>query len=109
MKRFLCRLCVGLFAAAVFAGSGFALEPHSGIPVGILIVFPDVVGKGLHVVVEQGMLEFCRLAIYHDMFVDFDIGHGGILVAQAALEAAFAAAKQREFLEAGAAVAEFAA
>src|SRR3989440_4900023 len=45
-------------------------------------------------------------AIDQNMFVDFHVGHGRILLAQTALETAFATAEERELFEAGAAVAK---
>src|ERR1700722_18684077 len=65
-----------------------AVEPDSRFPVGVFIVLLDVTRQGLDVVVDQRMGEFARRSINHDVLVDFHVGHGGVLILQAALEAA---------------------
>src|ERR1700722_646544 len=71
------------------------LQPDSRFPVGILIMFADVARERFDVVVQKRMFESCRLPVDHDVLVDLHICHGNILLAQAALVTAFAAAKER--------------
>ena len=47
--------------------------------------------EGLNVVVEQRMIQPCCLAFDDYVFVDFHVGHGSVLPAEAAFEAALAA------------------
>lgn len=77
----------------------FALDPNLRLPVRVLVVFLDISGKRLHVMVSQGIGQSRCIAIDHDMFVDLHIRHRVILIPQTALEASLSSSKQGELVE----------
>src|ERR1035437_2505363 len=77
----------------------FRLQEHARFPVRVLIVLEDVARQGIDIVVDQRVVQLRGGPIYHHVFVDFDVGHGGILILQAAFKAASPFAEERKLPE----------
>src|SRR6185437_11110635 len=85
---------------------GFLPAPHARFPVGVLVVLLDVSRKALDVAMKKFIAENTCSSADHHVLVDFHVAHGAILIGGAAFKAAFAKAKERQLVEAGAAVAQ---